>query len=178
MQKNLYQCNRCKKTFGRKWNAMRHSKDVHQGFCVIFNSQSGAIIGNIMSPNILDSQNADDYLNGSKNSEQDEKIVLEAILGKLIDQFEELERLCSNIMEPKRTKDITNIFIMALMMPDPIKSLKKTNELMRSKQAKIKILDYVSRSMNTKSVVAEQYLINIIKDNVYLKKYSKLNQNK
>lgn len=178
MQKNLYQCNRCKKTFGRKWNALRHNKDVHQGFGVIFNSQSGAIIGINVPLNILDNQNADDYFNGSKNSKQDEEIDFEAILGKLIDHFEELERVCSNTKEPERTKGISEIFIMALMMPDPIKSLKKAIELLRSKQARIKILNYVARGTNTNLLIAENYLMDIIKENAYFIKNSKLNQNK
>lgn len=41
MQRQIYVCSKCQKTFPRKWNAERHGSSVHKGL-----SKIGAQLGN------------------------------------------------------------------------------------------------------------------------------------
>ncbi len=43
---NDYSCNRCKKNFSRKWNALRHNEQIHHGLAIIFNKKTGALFKN------------------------------------------------------------------------------------------------------------------------------------
>lgn len=81
---NDYICNSCKKIFSRKWNALRHNEQVHDGPAIILNEKTGALFKNS---------------NGSNNGacepyelEGEEQIILD-VFGRLIQPFEELESI-------------------------------------------------------------------------------------
>ncbi|MBA2268647.1 MAG: hypothetical protein M3Q77_00765 [Thermoproteota archaeon] len=117
---NDYSCNRCKKNFSRKWNALRHNEQIHHGLAIIFNKKTGALF-----------KNSDGSNNGAGEPygpEGDEPVILD-IFGRLIQPFEELEKALSDVQQIERTNYLSNIIIGALSSSDPVKSIQNTLNL-------------------------------------------------
>jgi hypothetical protein len=152
-----YKCNICNKKFTRKWNANRHNNNAHAGTSIIFNNETGQILDTkkLYPRHMIDK----DY-----ESETNDEVVLD-IIGKMLQPFEELENLYANQSEMERTKHLSELLVVALKTSNPVKSLNFTLDFQRSMRAKIKFMDYISKSMNASPTAGESILEDLIKSN-------------
>lgn len=165
---NYYGCNKCKKRFSRKWHALRHNESIHHGLAIIFNHQLGPIFKNHSNSDTLSSQ--DPF---RLETEAEQKVL--DVFGKIIDSFEELEKLVSHWPELQRIKFLSDIVITALMSPNPVKLLHDAIDFNRSLYGKAKIVNYVARSSIVNPIQADVYLTELIKSSPYYKKYINFN---
>lgn len=117
---NQYKCNKCKKTFSRKWNALRHNEKVHHNIASIYNPQTGFVFKHkydIRSP--YTKYNLYGY---DKSGEHEEEIITN-FYSNLIKPFEELESLYNDFPEHQRIRFVSDIFVASLSTSNPIKSL-------------------------------------------------------
>ncbi len=161
---NDYRCNRCKKNFSRKWNALRHNEQIHHGLATIFNKKTGVLFKNSNASN-----------NGAGEPyepEGDEQLILD-IFGRLIQPFEELEKALGDVQQIKRTNYLSNIIIGALSSSDPVKLVQNTLNFNHSIKGKVKMVSYVAQGMNISPHQADIYLTELIRSSRYYKNYTK-----
>ncbi len=147
---NDYRCNRCKKNFSRKWNALRHNEQIHYGLATIFNKKTGGLF--------INSNGSNNGAGESYENEDDEQIITD-IFGRLIQPFEELEKtLSGDVQQIELTNYLSDTIIGALSSSDPVKSIQDTLNFNHSIKGKEKMVSYVAREMNISPHQAEIYL--------------------
>jgi len=163
MKKNFYKCNGCERKFGRKWNALRHSRSIH--------SSASEIISNNIKPktsyisnnkynrfqkkfDILNKAGIEIYNEYDENmsdifdiDEKDFKII--KIIDQLIKPFKELEELLIDYDKKTRALILTRSFNLSLQSHNPVNSMNEMIELLRSKNGIKKIAEYKSLVTNT-----------------------------
>ncbi len=168
---NGYRCNRCKRNFSRKWNALRHNEQTHHGLAIIFNMKTGGLFKN---------SNGSNNGTGKPYKHKDDEQIITDIFGRLIQPFEELEKaLSGEVQQIELTNYLSDTIIGALSSSDPVKSIQDTLNFSHSIKARKKMVSYVARGMNISSHQAEIYLAVLIKSSKYYKnytKYSKINK--
>ena len=163
-----YVCNQCNKKFNRKWNALRHNRQMHHELAIIYNKNNGFIFQNSkQSSNMADSDHHYEY-------EIEEQNIVD-IFGKLIHPFSELEKELDGNNESHKINYLSTLIVGALNSSDPVKMLQDALQFSRSVKGKVKIVSYVARDMHISPMQAEQYLNEIIRNSEYFKNYSKLN---
>lgn len=150
------------KKFSRKWNAFRHVMDIHGGLATISNHRGLAFLDDF-SINGFDSNV---HLSEIEKQDEIDQRVLE-IYGKIIKPFEELEKLSSSDPEANKLKYLGGHIILALLSPDPIKTINNAIKLKRKLAGRVKIVNYVSKNSGMNLVQAESYLTNLIKSGRY-----------
>lgn len=163
-----YVCNQCNKKFNRKWNALRHNRQIHHELAIIHNDTNGFVYKNSKQ---LNSTTNPDLL--YEHGIEEQSII--DIFGKLILPFSELEKEFDGNNESDKVKYLSMLVVGALNSPDPVKMLQDTLHFSRSVKGKIKIVSYVAEAMNLNVIQAEQFLNDIIKRSKYFKNYCKLN---
>ena len=163
----VYVCNRCNKKFNRKWNALRHNRDIHHGLAIVYNKTTGFVFQN--------SKQSDNITNFDPLYEYEiEEQNIVAIFGMLMQPFSELEKELDGNAEDK-INYLYRLVVGALLSSDPVKMLQDTLDFNHSLKGKAKIVSYVAKGMHIDNIRAEQYLNEIIRNSKYFKNYSKLN---
>ena len=164
---NGYKCNRCKRNFSRKWNALRHNEQTHHGLAIIFNMKTGGLFKN---------NNGSNNQTGKPYKHKDDEQIITDIFGRLIQPFEELEKALGNVQPIKRTNYLSSIIIRALSSSDPVKMIQNMLNFNHSIKGKVKIVSYVAQGMNISPDQAEIYLAKLIKSKSYYKNYTKISK--
>ncbi len=185
MKEKSYSCNNCKEKFGRKWNADRHNKVVHNDMAMVFNNKSGSISkhkGTAQSyNNSTNVQQEHPFYKSFKDIdinlhpvtkhemsiEEEFKII--SIFGKLKQPFEELEKLLSDKPENTKITFLSDIVTSALMSPNPVTCLQEAVDFYHSLAGKQKIMWYVSKRNNFLPAQTDAYLSGLIKNGRYYK---------
>ncbi len=145
MTKKHYKCNYCNQVFGRKWNALRHSRKTHSNAAdIISNNRAGFpnksvqryyyykrifdLIDKISieTPELINADLSDVF---SWNRD-DIKII--KIIGQLIGPYRELEELLKPIEESKRAFILSKSFESSLQAYNPVRYMNETVEVFRS----------------------------------------------
>lgn len=166
MKKTFYKCNGCERKFGRKWNALRHSRLIH--------SSASDIIGNNNKPktsyisnnkyiryqkkfDILNQAGIEIYNEYDENmsdifdiDEKDFKII--KIIDQLIKPFTELEDLLIRTDQKTRSFILTRSFDLSLRSHDPVEAMNEMVELLHSINGIKKIAKYRSMIVTTSSL--------------------------
>ena len=156
----MYKCSLCTKNFSRKWNANRHNSSIHTGFSVIYDNETKIKINN-----------KNPYQNNpikGQVPETNEKIILD-IFGKMLQPFEELENLVTNKSKDEQIKFLSELLVEALSSSNPVRHFIDAIEFHHSLNAKLKFIEYISKSMNVTPIVGESFLTDLIKNNRYYK---------
>ena len=161
MKYKAYKCDHCNRSFGRKWNALRHSKLKHTNLAQIskdnikidrfsykthnkyYDYQTKfKILGDIetqletIEPGIYFS----DYFSANP---VDLKII--KIIDQLIEPIEELEKILGRINERTKAFILLQSLFASLQTNEPVKSLIETVELYHSMKVTKKIVRYMSK---------------------------------
>jgi hypothetical protein len=163
-----YVCNQCNKKFNRKWNALRHNKQIHHELAIVYNKTNGFVFQNSKQS---DNKTESDLLYEYEIEEQN----IVNIFGKLIQPFSELEKELYRNTESDKIEYLSTLVVGALNSSDPVKTLQDALQFSRSVNGKVKIVSYVAKGMRISTIQAEQYLNGIIRNSKYFKNYSKLN---
>jgi hypothetical protein len=158
-----YICNQCNKEFSRKWNVLRHNKQIHHGLAIVYNKTTG-----LMIRNSLDSDDTPFF-----NSLATE-LNIGSICGKLLKPLTEFENVLVDSSESERNKYISTLIVAALDNHDPVGLIRSNLDFKRSAKAKEKIVSYLAKGMNMNNVQAEHYLKEMIKRSKFFKNYTKL----
>ncbi len=164
-----YICNQCNKKFSRKWNALRHNKQIHHELAIVYNKATGVDFKNSKESNTT--TNYDPFY-----EQEIEDLNIVDIFGKLMQPFIELEKELVDVKESDKINYISTLIIGALRSSDPVKIIQDAVDFNRSVKGKVKIVNYVAKHMQIPNVQAEQYLNQIIKSSRYFKNYSKTNK--
>jgi hypothetical protein len=148
MKHNSFSCNKCKETFSRKSNAHRHNKTIHGEMALIFNSKTKSII-----KTSIDTQD--------KDLIDVENLVLKTF-GKIIQPYEELEKLLLETPPDLRQNTLSGIIISALQSSNPVKCINEAIDIYRSSQGMVKISECVSKSLKMHPPHALEMLRNFI----------------
>lgn len=158
-----YICNQCKKEFSRKWNILRHNKQIHQGLAIVYNKTTGLTI--------RDSTDSDGTPFFKSLAED---LNIGNICGKLLKPLSELESVFVDSPESERNRYLSTLIVAALDDPDPIGLIRSNLYAKRSAKGKEKIVSYLAKGMNMNNVQAEHYLKEMIKNSKIFKNYTKL----
>jgi hypothetical protein len=165
MKKKYYKCDNCEQTFGRKWNALRHSKLTHSSSSDItsinikpktslksrnkyHNYQMKFDILNqtdIEMRNVYDKDQSDIF----DLNKQDIKII--KIIDQLVKPFNELEQLLIYENLETRAFILTKSFDQSIQSPNPVRTMNEMVELLRSLDGIKKIAKY--RSMVDQTIL-------------------------
>lgn len=162
-----YVCNQCNKKFNRKWNALRHNRQIHHGLAIVYNKTTGFIFQNSKQSN-----NMTDFDPLYEYDIEEQNIV--NIFGKLMQPFSELEKELDGKDESDKIDYLYKVVVGALISSDPVKMLQDALHFSRSVKGKAKIVSYVAKGMHIDNIRAEQYLNGIIRNSKYFKNYTKL----
>jgi hypothetical protein len=166
-----YICSQCNKKFNRKWNALRHNRQIHHELAIIYNKTTGFVFQNSKQSNYkTDFNPVDEY-------EIEEQNIVD-VYGKLMQPFSDLEKELAGTAESNRINYLCNLVVGALNSSDPVKMLQDMLHFNRSIKGKAKIVSYVAKGMHINNISAEQYLNEIIRNSKYFKNYSKLKNTK
>jgi hypothetical protein len=157
-----YICTTCKKKFSRKWNANRHNNTVHYGMSDVFNNETRIVMNN-------KKLYSDDTVGGVYQEDLIEQITLD-LFGKMLQNFEVLENLFSHKTEDEKNRILSSLLLGALITPNPVKSLNDAISFGRSLRAKFKFVNYISKNKRIPTIMAESILINLVKNNQWIKK--------
>ena len=146
MKKKFYKCEECEQKFGRRWNALRHSRLIH--------GSASDIISNDIKPrtsyishnkfhnyqkkfNILNQARIEVYNEYDRNlsdifnlDKEDFKII--KIIDQLIKPFNELEELLIGTDEKTKAFILSGSFDVSLQSHNPVNSMNEMVELLRS----------------------------------------------
>ena len=147
MKKKFYKCDGCNQTFGRKWNAQRHSKTIHSAASVIisnntkpqflsmsqnkyFNYKKKFDLLNDVGEDLSNEYDNEDYPDIFNLDDEDFKII--KIIDQLIKPYNELEDLL--IHQDSKTKAfiLSKSFDLSLKSHNPVNSMNEMVELIRS----------------------------------------------
>lgn len=151
------------KKFTRKWNALRHVIDIHGGFATISNYRGLVFIDDDFS---VDHFASNVHLSELEKQDEIDQRILE-YYGKIIKPFEELEKLYSIYPEANRLRYLGGMINLALLSPDPIKTINNAIKDKHKLNARVKIVHYVSKNSGINIVLAESYLTDLIKNGSY-----------
>ena len=181
----LYDCNKCNKSFSRKWNAERHNERMHDDLSAIRHRKTkSAFEPKLKTKNpyhknkpilfqSFDSEFKDNDLGKSFSSYVNfgpDKQKIMKIFGQLAQPFEELEKLMDDYDEKSKNHTLCEIFISCLKSPRPVKSMKETVEMHRSIKYRKKIEKHVSMAYNMSDDEVKLFLETIIRNSTYFKK--------
>jgi hypothetical protein len=158
-----YICNQCNKNFSRRWNALRHNKQIHHGLAIVYNRTTGLTIRNSIESNDIP------YINDFA-----EEINIYNIFGKLLQPLTELEKALDDRSESEKNNYLSAIIVAAINSPDPLQLIQYDLDFIRSQKGKQKIVSYLVKGKNMNNVQAEQYLKEMIKSSKYFENYTKL----
>jgi hypothetical protein len=166
MKKNFYKCNGCERKFGRKWNALRHSRSIHSSASDIISNNIRPKTSYISNNKYIRYQKKFDILNKAgieiyneydENmsdifdiDEKDFKII--KIIDQLIKPFTELEDLLSRTDPKTRAFVLTRSFDQSLRSPNPVEAMNEMVELLCSINGIKKIAKYRSMIATTSSL--------------------------
>jgi hypothetical protein len=162
-----YVCNQCNKEFSRKWNALRHNKQIHQEFAIIYDKTTGFTIRNSIQENDIP------FINSFV-----EELNIYKICGKLLFPLTELEKVLYDMPESERIKYISSLIVAAINAPDPVALIQYNLDFERSVRDKQKIVSYLAKGNNMNNIQAEHYLKEMIRSSRYFKNYTKLDHTK
>jgi hypothetical protein len=192
MARSIYACTKCNKTFGRRYNADRHSLRKHDGMAIISNKETNEISNkrkiNDYSPSPsspitttttktdannntrtfpdLHDNNHEDFFSNpdSKiNNNTVDKEKIFRIFEKISPLIDELDLLLIKYKpDPERKQILSNVIGLSLATPNPVRSLKDTINFYRVTKIMEKATSYVAESQNTTPNQAKEMLKSII----------------
>jgi hypothetical protein len=112
---------------------------------------------------------SDDTVGGVYQEDLIEQITLD-LFGKMLQNFEVLENLFSHKTEDEKNRILSSLLLGALITPNPVKSLNDAISFGRSLRAKVKFVNYISKSNSIPPIMAESMLKNLVKNNQWIKK--------
>jgi hypothetical protein len=134
MGRDLYSCTGCKKTFGRRYNAERHNKQVHDEMAIVYDNKTNKVSdkgkmaskrASVAGPNSMDigeeatrfSINSfkTTYSESSTDKDNDDEKKISKVFGKMLPLIEELESLLSNVSAEKRIDTVGQLIMSSLM---------------------------------------------------------------
>ena len=163
MKKKFYKCDHCEQKFGRKWNALRHSRLIHG---------SSSDITNINIKPKTSQKSRNKYYSYEKkfkilnqtdieiHNEYDqdlsdifyltrEDIKIIKIINQLIKPFNELEQLLIHATPMTRAFILSRSFDVSIQSHNPVGALNEMVELLRSINGIKKIAKYQSMIVKT-----------------------------
>ena len=192
MSRAIYACTKCNKTFGRRYNADRHSLRKHDGMAIIFNketdeisnkrkiddySSSSSLITTTTTtktdanndtktiPNPYDNNHEDFFgIPESKiNNNTLDKEKIFRIFEKISPLIDEFDTLLTKYEpDPERKKILSNVIGLSLATSTPVRSLKDTINYYRVTKEMEKVTSYVAESQNITQNQAKERLKTII----------------
>jgi hypothetical protein len=167
MGRAIYGCTKCKKTFGRRYNADRHNLQMHNEMAVVYNKETDQISnkGKVnKSPSSL--------ATNTNNKTDEEKIF--KIFEKISPLIDELDVLLSTFDPANRIKMLSDVIISSLISLNPVHSIKGYLSYYRSLIGINKASAFVAASENIPLNQAKEKLKTIILVAPYSKdKYNK-----
>ena len=157
MKKNFYKCDSCDQTFGRKWNAQRHSKIIHSAASVIISNNTKPQFSSASQNKYFNYKQKFDLLNDAgydlsneydnegysdifNLDDEDFKII--KVIDQLIKPFNELEVLLINHDSKTKELILSKSFDLSLKSHNPVSSMNEMVELIRSINGIKKIAEY------------------------------------
>ena len=199
MGRESYSCTDCKKTFGRRYNAERHNKQVHDEMAVVYGNKTNRASGkgtitnkkaSTAVPNSMDiGEKADRFNIGSmkttysesstdKDNEDEEKI--SKVFGKMLPLIEEMDKALSDIPPEKRIDTVGQIIMSSLNTSNPFKAMRDAINFHNSIKGMKKASYFVAASRKISPGQAHELLrLTILNSPYFVNKldYSKSNSN-
>jgi hypothetical protein len=192
MSRAIYACTKCNKTFGRRYNADRHSLRKHDGMAIIFNKETDEIsnkrkiddctsssslitttattktdVNNntrtIPDPHYNNHEGFFDIPDSKINNNTRDKEKIFRIFEKISPLIDEFDTLLTKYeSDPERKKILSNVISLSLATSTPVRSLKDTINYYRVTKEMEKVTSYVAESQNITQNQAKEMLKTII----------------
>jgi hypothetical protein len=189
MGRDLYSCTGCKKTFGRRYNAERHNKQVHDEMAVVYDNKTNRISAkrtiaskkaSIAGPNSMDKGekanrfNIDSlktrYSESSTDKDNDDEEKISNVFGKMLPLLEEIESLLSDTPPAERKDTVGQIIMTSLMTSNPFKAMRDAINFHNSIKGTKKASYLVAAWKNISPVQAQELLRSTIMNAPYFKR--------
>jgi len=199
MGRELYSCTGCKKTFGRRYNAERHNKKVHDEMAVVYDnktnlaSDKGKMANKktlIAGPNSIDiGEQANrfkinslktTYSESSTDKDNDDEKKISKVFEKMLPLIEELDNLLSDVQVEKRIDTVGQIIMSSLNTSNPFKAMRDAINFHNSIKGMKKASYFVAASRKISPGQAHELLrLTILNSPYFVNKldYSKSNSN-
>ena len=178
-------CIKCKQPLTRKWNALRHCDNKHDGFfeyIIPFSEylkKSNTIKDSeIYGPNIYDNRllvpqeklffnekttisNTQPSLKTIQDKKDDytqKEILLSSTLDKIAPKYEDINNLLSHLSEANRRQMVGNIICAAIYDDDPLRYINKQIKNLRKYKLHNLMLEDVSIYLVCNKHIAKEYL--------------------
>jgi hypothetical protein len=188
MGRDLYSCTGCKKTFGRRYNAERHNKKVHDEMAVVYDnktnlaSDKGKMANKktlIAGPNSIDigeqakrfkiNSLKTTYSASSTDKDNDDEKKISKVFEKMLPLIEELDSLLSDVQVEKRIDTVGQIIMSSLMTSNPFKAMRDAINLRNSIKGMEKASYFVATSSKITQVQAQELLRSTVLNAPYFK---------
>lgn len=188
MGRDLYGCTGCKKTFGRRYNAERHNKKVHDEMAIVYDNKTNLVSdkrtmaskrASIAGPDSMDiGEKADRFNNNSlkttypgpstdKGNDDEDKIL--KIFGKMLPLIEELDKLLLDAPPAKRIDTVAGIIMSSLMSSNPFKAMRGAIDFQNSIKGMKNASYFVAASNKIPTAQAQELLRSSILSAPYFK---------
>ena len=177
MGRDLYSCTGCKKTFGRRYNAERHNKQVHDEMAIVYDNKTNRVsdkrtmaskrtsaagsnsmdIGeeaNRFSINSLKTT----YSESSTDKDNDDEKKISKVFEKMLPLIEELDSRLSGVPAEKRIDTVGQLIMSSLMTSNPFKAMRDAINLRNSIKGMEKASYFVAASRKISAAQAQELL--------------------